>query len=84
MARLYTSFVDVVLGFLKSEHAGTDIAHLRPSLVLYYVALYAIRPTPVAARSKAWVCGRSLAGIADSNPARGMDVCLLCVLCVVR
>jgi hypothetical protein len=33
-------------------------------------------PIPVAARSKAWVCGRSLAGIAVSNPAGGMDVCL--------
>jgi len=28
--------------------------------------------------------GRSLAGIVGSNPAAGMDVCLLCVLCVVR
>jgi hypothetical protein len=34
-------------------------------------------PTPVAARSEAWVCGRSLAGIAGSNCAGGMDVCLL-------
>ena len=32
---------------------------------------------PVAARSKAWVCGRSLAGVAGSNPTRSMDVCLL-------
>ena len=24
-------------------------------------------------------CGRSLAGIANSNPAGGMDICLLCV-----
>ena len=31
----------------------------------------------VAERSKASVYGRSLAGIADSNPAGGMDVCLL-------
>jgi hypothetical protein len=38
----------------------------------------------VAARSKAWVCGRLLAGIAGSNPSGGMDVCLLCMLCVVR
>jgi hypothetical protein len=30
-------------------------------------------------RSKAWSCGRSLAGITDSNPAGDMDVC--CVLC---
>jgi hypothetical protein len=27
------------------------------------------RPTPVAARSKTWVCGRSLAGIVGSNSA---------------
>ena len=32
---------------------------------------------PVAVQSKAWVCGCSLAGIAGSNPARGVDVCLL-------
>ena len=35
------------------------------------------QPIPVAERYKAWVCGRSLAGIAGSNPAGGMDVCLL-------
>jgi len=34
-------------------------------------------PIPVAAQSKSYVCGRSLADIAGSNPARGMDVCLL-------
>jgi len=31
----------------------------------------------VTARSKAWVCGRSLAEVVGSNPAEGMDVCLL-------
>jgi len=36
----------------------------------------------VAARTKAWVYGRSIAGIEGSNPARGMDVCLLWELCV--
>jgi hypothetical protein len=36
-----------------------------------------ILPIPEAARSKAWVCGRSLTGIVGSNPAGGMDVCLL-------
>jgi hypothetical protein len=36
-----------------------------------------ILPIPVAARSKALVCGRSLVGIAGSNPTAGMDVCLL-------
>ena len=34
-------------------------------------------PVPVAARSKAWVCGRSLAGIVGSNPIRDMDLCKL-------
>jgi hypothetical protein len=32
----------------------------------------------VVARSKATVCGRSLTGIAVSNPAWGMDVCSEC------
>ena len=32
----------------------------------------------------AWVCGRPLTGTADSNPADGIDVCILEVLCVVR
>ena len=39
---------------------------------------------PVAEWSNARVRGRSLAGIVVSNPAGGMDVCLLWVLCVVR
>ena len=33
---------------------------------------------PVAARSKEWVYGRSLAGIAGSNPLRGMNVSCEC------
>ena len=35
------------------------------------------QPISVAARSKAWVCGRSLIGTLGSNPVGGMDVCLL-------
>jgi len=38
----------------------------------------------VGARSKVWVCSRSLAGNAGSNPEGGEDVCLLRVLCVDR
>ena len=37
-----------------------------------------IRPVPVAERSKARVCGRSLSGIAGSNPAGGMDIFCEC------
>jgi hypothetical protein len=36
---------------------------------------------PLDVQSKVWYCGRSIAGIAGSNRAMGMDVCLLCVGC---
>ena len=39
-----------------------------------------IAPIPVDERFKAYVCGRSLAGVAGSNPAGGMDVCVVCVV----
>ena len=39
---------------------------------------------PVAAWSKTWVCGRSLAGIVGSNPAGVMEGRLLWVLCVFK
>ena len=45
--------------------------------IIYYVV---ILPIPTTAPSKAWVCGRLLAGVAGSNPAGRMDVCLSCVL----
>jgi len=34
-------------------------------------------PVPMAARSKAWVCGCSRAENVLSNPTGGMDVCLV-------
>jgi hypothetical protein len=33
---------------------------------------------------RSWVCGRSLIGIVSSNPAEGMYVCLVWVLCVIK
>jgi len=39
---------------------------------------------PVVERCMKRVYGRSLAGIAGSNPTVGIDDCLLWVLCVVR
>ena len=36
---------------------------------------------PMAARSKALVCGRSPAEIMGSNPTGGMDVCVVSVMC---
>jgi len=38
----------------------------------------------VAARSKAWVRGRSLVGILGSNPAGGMNVSLFLLSVVFR
>ena len=38
-------------------------------------------PIPVAARSKMWVHGPSLTGIAGSNPAGGMDMSFVSVVC---
>jgi hypothetical protein len=37
----------------------------------------------VAARSRAYVCGHLVAGVAGLNPARGMDVRLLCLYVVL-
>ena len=36
------------------------------------------KPVPVAARSKAYVCGRWPAETAGSNPTGGMDICCEC------
>ena len=49
-----------------------------------FVQCALILPMPVVARSKALVCGRSLAGSAGSNPAGCVDDCLLWVVCVVK
>ena len=50
----------------------------------YYYYYLACMSVPVAARYKAWVYGRSLAGIAGSNPTGGIDVCLSVVCCQVE
>jgi hypothetical protein len=50
-------------------------------LVLYF-RLYREEWTPVAVRSKARVCGCSLAGIAGSNPA-GARLSISCECCVL-
>ena len=47
------------------------------SLVVKHELKEKTSPVPVAARSKAWVCSHPPAEIVGSNPAGGMDVCLL-------
>ena len=46
----------------------------------YHLLLFV--PISMAARSKAWICGRVFAATVGLNPAVCMDVCLLWVLCV--
>jgi len=43
----------------------------------YFSYLFDKVPVPMAAQSKAQVCGRSPAEIVGPNPTGGMDVCLL-------
>ena len=42
------------------------------------------QPIPVAARSNACVYGRSFVGVAGSNPAADIDICIWWMLCDVR
>ena len=50
----------------KAEEAGWAKHHVLARDLVFHTE-----------RSKAWVCGRLIAGIAGSNPAGGMDVCVL-------
>ena len=43
----------------------------------YFAVLFQYLADPCGRAAKAWVYGRSLAGFVGSNPAGGMDVCLL-------
>jgi len=49
----------------------------RFSVIQNLNAVNIFAPSPVAVRSKAWFCGRSLAGVVGSNSSGEMDVCLL-------
>ena len=65
-------------------HTHTQIyththTHTHTHIYIYILAIYIsfILLIPLAARSKAWVCGRWFAGIAGSNPVGDVDVCSL-------
>jgi hypothetical protein len=63
----------------QPDHAASTVGVFYTYIMLYYKYAVCIHyvPIPEAARSKAWVCGRSFAGIVGSNPCGGIDVCLL-------
>ena len=62
--------------------AMDQISYLAKQLEVEYITSNRKETIPVDAASKAWIWGRSLAGIACSNPAGGMDVCFLWLLCM--
>jgi len=49
-----------------------------------YAAIFPLPHMSVVVRTKIWVCRRCLTVVVGLNPARSMDNCLLCLLCVVR
>jgi hypothetical protein len=78
----------VVCPYLEWEMMLTNFIYLPvPCIFIYLLVSYGhlvfYWPVPVAARSTAKVCGRLAEETVGSNPAKGMDVCLLWVLCVV-
>jgi hypothetical protein len=70
---------------LCSAATGTDFYHTFLFLLILevYIGVTLLVPIPLAVWYNAQVCDHPIAGIAGSNPAEGMDVRLLCLLCVV-
>jgi hypothetical protein len=51
-------------------------------ILYYFMELCTIKVPVAAVRSEAYFSGCLISGIAGSNPTKGMDARLLCVLCV--
>jgi hypothetical protein len=71
--------------FIKFSNESTDMVIFQDTvntekLPTFQTVYEHTQPIAVAA----WVCGRSLAVIAGSNPASSMDVCLFLMWCLVR
>ena len=66
---VYANDVNILRGSIHIARKNTEILLIASEQIRLLI--------PVAERSKSWVCERSPAGIAGSNPAGGMGVCLL-------
>jgi len=65
----------ISVGFMDLR-TKSNCFHIKYQLIgVYHPDGVCLLSVQVAARSKAWVCGRSLAAIAGSNPVGGLDVC---------
>jgi hypothetical protein len=51
------------------------------ALSIRFAKIMLQRSIPLAIRSKAWVCGLSVAGVTSAIPAGDMDICLVSVVC---
>jgi len=66
------------------HHISTGVYNSEPLVAnVNTISYWQQQPIPVGLLSKAYVCGRLIPGIAASNPAEGMAVCVLCLLCAV-
>jgi hypothetical protein len=66
----------------SDQRREIEAGKMEELFVLNFQQVHFTRPIPVAARSKAWLGDRQLAGIASSIPAEGMlffscECCLL-------
>ena len=79
MFRFCTNHLQGASGTLKTSSVASCVQACEYNVKNEYIKTLIIynNPIPVAEWSKAWICSRSPAGIAGSNPAGGMDVCLL-------
>ena len=74
----------VSLSWMTRCHRCQRIIKLMPAKTITCAKIWHFKlcaPVPVAARSKALVCGRSFAEIVDSNLTESMDVSLVSAVC---
>jgi hypothetical protein len=65
-----------LLSYIFGENRGSK-RHTQVREYYFLSVISIFMHIPGAARSKSWVCGCSLAGIACSNPAGCMDACVV-------
>jgi len=72
-----SGFKGLIKWILKKHYLGYGLDSSGSGWLLRLIILNTamnLQPVPVAARSKAWVCGRSPAEFVGSNTTGGMDV----------
>jgi len=68
----------------KKTKRRNTILHLNSKYVWIRKNIWSqdrMKSIPVTPRSRVWVCGRSLAGTAGSNPTGGIYICLVSFVC---